>query len=97
MPERTPVRTPYPGRAVGDVGMFCDPGTNPNGPQIIFTTRDPAIGRASFLERDYVWIMEGEHDGPGARPRYELNYEGRRGVRSLMEDHIGGDGRGRTL
>ena len=75
------------------IGMFCEPAVNPKGAQIIFTTRDPANGREAFFERDQVWIMEMEHDEHAASLRCEQNFEGRRGVRSLLEDHLGGGGR----
>ena len=87
----------HPTVVEGLIEMFCDSCTNPNGAQIIFTTRDPTIGRASFFARDQVWIMEAEHGGSGARLRYELNYDGRSGIRSLIDDHLGGDGSGRIV
>lgn len=71
------------------IEMFREPAINPNGAQIIFTTRDPANGREAFFERDEVWIMEREHDGQ-ASLRCETNVEGARGVGSLVEDHLGG-------
>ena len=75
------------------IGMFCEPAANPKGAQIIFTTRDPANGREAFFERDQVWIMEMEHGEHAASLRCEQNFEGRRGVRNLLEDHLGGGGR----
>ena len=79
------------------IEMFCDSFTNPNGAQLVFTTRDPAAGRKAFFERDQVWIMETERDDQGAWLCYELNYKGRKGVGRLVENHLGGGGKRQIL
>jgi AAA15 family ATPase/GTPase len=40
------------------VGLFQNPGANPNGAQLIFTTHDPALMDPTLLRRDQIWITE---------------------------------------
>lgn len=40
------------------VGMFNDPGTNPNGAQLIFSTHDTSLLDIELFRRDQIWFME---------------------------------------
>lgn len=50
------------------VRMFSDPGANPNGAQLLFTTHDVTLmhaltGRDRVLDRDSIWLAEKDEGG----------------------------------
>ena len=50
--------------------LFCSPGTNPKGAQLIATTHDTNLLESSVLRRDQVWFTE--KDSEGATQLYPL-------------------------
>ncbi len=43
--------------------LFCSPGTNPKGAQLVATTHDTNLMRAPALRRDQLWFTEKDADG----------------------------------
>ena len=72
------------------VAMFCDPETNTKDAQIIFTTRDPTIVQATFVERDQVWLMDKKDGDWAARLTQLPNLEGSKGLVNFADDYLQG-------
>ena len=72
------------------VAMFCDPETNTKGAQIIFTTHDPTIVQATFVERDQVWLMDKKDGDWAARLTQLPNLEGSKGLVNFADDYLQG-------
>ena len=72
------------------IAMFCDPETNTKDAQIIFTTHDPTIVQATFVERDQVWLMEKSNDDWAARLEPLPHLEGSEGLANFVNDYLQG-------
>lgn len=44
------------------IGLFCDPHTNKNNAQLIFTTHDTSVTERSCIGRDQIWLVEKASD-----------------------------------
>ena len=62
--------------------LFCSPGTNPRGAQLVATTHDTNLLRSSVLRRDQIWFTE--KDAEGATVLYPLT-----DIRTRKGDDIG--------
>ncbi len=62
--------------------LFCSPGTNPKGAQLVATTHDTNLLRSPVLRRDQIWFTE--KDAEGATVLYPLT-----DIRTRKGDDIG--------
>lgn len=82
----------HPRFAAEVVRLFHDPGSNPNGAQLVFTTHDasvlvtPSGGR--LLEPGQVWLTEKDEDG--ATELYPLTAASPGAEEDLMRSYLAG-------